>query len=87
MSRAAYFREWRAKHGARTGQIGRPISAPCGTPSAYKRHVRKRETPCSECRNAWRTYQQNRRKPLTGEAARSNFANHGTTTEGETNEL
>ena len=33
---------------------GRPVSQPCGTPAAYKRHLRHGETPCDDCRQAER---------------------------------
>jgi hypothetical protein len=36
--------------------MARPVSRPCGTRSAYKRHLRKSETPCDLCRlsnNEW----------------------------------
>ncbi len=52
MSSAAYQREWRARHGARTGQIGRPATQPCGTEAAYRRHLRHGEAPCEACRTA-----------------------------------
>lgn len=57
MSSAEYQRRWRAKHGAKTGQPGRPITQPCGTVAAYKRHQRKNETPCAACRQAYSAYQ------------------------------
>jgi hypothetical protein len=56
MSDAEYQRRWRAAHGARTGQIGRPATSPCGTVAAYKRHQRNGETPCAECRAANAAY-------------------------------
>lgn len=31
-----------------------PALQPCGTPAAYGRHLRKRETPCDDCREARR---------------------------------
>ena len=52
MSTAEYQRRWRAKHGARTGQPGRPATQPCGTLAAYRRHLQKGETPCDACRAA-----------------------------------
>lgn len=52
MSTADYQRAWRAKQGARTGHPGRPITKPCGTPAAYKRHIRNGEKPCDACRAA-----------------------------------
>lgn len=32
---------------------GRPASRECGTPAAYRRHLRRGETPCGACRAAW----------------------------------
>ncbi len=52
MSTAEYQRRWRASHGARTGQLGRPPTQPCGTLAAYRRHLRHGETPCAACRVA-----------------------------------
>lgn len=57
MSTADYQREWRAKQGARTGQPGRPATAPCGTVAAYKRHQRRQETPCDACKAAYSEHQ------------------------------
>lgn len=53
MSTADYQREWRARHGARTGKIGRPVTQPCGTTAAYRRHLRHNEPPCQPCKDAW----------------------------------
>ena len=61
MATAEYQREWRARNGARTGQPGRPITAECGTASAYRRHVRKQEEPCQPCRDAWAQYHRDMR--------------------------
>lgn len=36
-----------------TGKGGRPITEPCGTLAAYRRHKRKGEVPCAECRTAY----------------------------------
>lgn len=47
--RAEYMRRYRAKQGAKTGQMGPPPSSPCGTLAAYKRHLRKKEKPCPAC--------------------------------------
>jgi hypothetical protein len=58
MSRAEYHREWRARHGARTGQIGRPVTQPCGTVAAYKRHRKNGEQPCGPCLDAWNAKQR-----------------------------
>ena len=33
--------------------MNRPISKPCGTTAAYKRHRRHGETPCDACKAAW----------------------------------
>jgi hypothetical protein len=33
--------------------MSRPVTQPCGTVAAYKRHLRHGETPCSECKAAW----------------------------------
>src|SRR5689334_12187837 len=41
-------------------QPGRPITAPCGTASAYRRHLRYKEEPCDACRAAGRAYDQAR---------------------------
>jgi hypothetical protein len=32
--------------------MARPISQPCGTRSAYKRHLKHLQEPCRECKNA-----------------------------------
>jgi hypothetical protein len=57
MSTAAYQRAWRAKH--RSDQPpGRPVTAPCGSASAYKRHVRKGEPIDDACREAWNEWQR-----------------------------
>ena len=52
MSSAEYQRQWRARHGAGTRTIGRPVTKSCGTPAAYRRHLRAGETPCDACRVA-----------------------------------
>jgi len=31
---------------------------PCGTPAAYRRHLRHGEQPCDACRDAMRAYQK-----------------------------
>lgn len=46
-------RAYRARRGARPGMFGPPPSAPCGTPSAYRRHLRRGEATCQPCRDAW----------------------------------
>lgn len=38
--------------------VGRPITEPCGTVSAYKRHRRHGEQPCKPCREAWAAKQR-----------------------------
>ena len=60
MTAADRSRAYRASKGARTGQPGPPPSAPCGTVSAYKRHLRQGETPDDACRAAWAEYQRER---------------------------
>jgi hypothetical protein len=62
--KAEYQREWRARQGARTGKHGPAPSAPCGTRSAYNRHLRSGESPCELCREANGLYQKSRRKRL-----------------------
>lgn len=34
---------------------------PCGTPAAFKRHLRAGEEPCEACRRAWNEYKRARR--------------------------
>lgn len=58
MSRAEYMREWRARRGARTGVTGRRPTETCGTPAAYRRHLRNNEPTCTACRAAWATLQR-----------------------------
>ncbi len=60
MSSAEYQRRWRASKGARTGVPGRPVTAACGTVSAYKRHQSRQEPSCQPCREAWAGYQRER---------------------------
>lgn len=60
---AAYHRAWRAKRGARTGVIGRPATAPCGTIAAYRRHRShgmKAADIDTACNEAWNAYQRGR---------------------------
>jgi hypothetical protein len=38
-------------------------SAPHGSVSAYKRHLRHGEAPCEPCRKAWATYHRSRYTP------------------------
>jgi hypothetical protein len=61
VSTAEQQRAWRARHGARSGAMGRPAVAPCGTLAAHKRHVRHGEGPCDLCRLAARSDRQFRR--------------------------
>ena len=62
MSGAEYQRRWRAEKaqeaGREPGRAGRPVTAPCGTQAAYKRHQRNGEEPCDPCRAAWSAYQR-----------------------------
>lgn len=60
MSSADYQRAWRASKGAKTGQPGRPVTAECGTTTAYKRHQRKGEPIDTACADAWSAYQRDR---------------------------
>lgn len=52
---------------------GRATDFPCGTNQAYRRHARRREQPCEDCREAHRKhmadYHQKRKARVTGEAA------------------
>lgn len=38
--------------------VGRPITEPCGTVAAYKRHRKHGEDPCGPCKAAWATAQR-----------------------------
>lgn len=58
MSTAEYQRRWRASKGVRTGQLGRPVTEPCGTPAAYKRHKRNGEAVDDACREAYNADQR-----------------------------
>ena len=50
-------------------QLKRPQpTAPCGTLSAYQRHLRHRETPCRACRDAQNALQRERRRQKAGAA-------------------
>lgn len=60
VSNAARQRAYRARNGARTGEHGPKATAPCGTVSAYKRHLRHGEATCAPCAAAWATYQRER---------------------------
>jgi hypothetical protein len=57
MSTAEYQKAWRAKHG-QGGPVGRPVTAPCGTAAAYKRHQRRGEPVDAACREAWNAWQR-----------------------------
>lgn len=50
-------RAYRARHGA-TDKPGRPVTAPCGTVPAYKRHKRNGEPIDDACRQAYNTEQR-----------------------------
>ncbi len=66
MTAADRARRYRASKGANTGKHGPPPTAPCGNLSAYRRHLRHRETPCDACKPANAQAQaayQARRKP------------------------
>ena len=61
-SNADRQRAYRERKGSNVGgPPGPKPSAPCGTVSAYKRHLRHLETPCTECRAAWAEYHRNRK--------------------------
>lgn len=61
MSNADRQRRYRERKGARVGDHPGPVpSAPCGTVSAYKRHLRRHEPTDAACRAAWAEYQRNR---------------------------
>lgn len=60
-SNADRQRRYRQRNGARVGDHPGPLpSAPCGTVSAYKRHLRRREPPCVACKAAWAAYHRQR---------------------------
>jgi len=75
MSSAEYQRQWRARHGARTGEHGPPPSQPCGTVAAYQRHLRNDETPCAACKAAQNErmlrYRNQKRGKANGRAAQA----------------
>ena len=58
MNTAEDQRKWRASKGARTREPGRPITATCGTVSAYKRHKRNGEPVDAACRDAYNAAQR-----------------------------
>jgi len=76
VSNAARQRAYRARNGARTGEHGPKATAPCGTVSAYKRHLRHGEATCAPCAAAWATYQRERYHARTtqGDTMNSNTA-------------
>jgi hypothetical protein len=41
-----------------TKPVGRPVTRPCGTVPAYKRHKRRGEDACDECKAAWAAWQR-----------------------------
>lgn len=45
--------------------MARPVSKPCGTRSAYKRHLRRNETPCDDCRHANNVWHRQHRNDAT----------------------
>lgn len=50
---------WRNGRPARVQKVkkmGGPVTAPCGTRSAYERHLRRGEKPCMPCKVAKATY-------------------------------
>lgn len=61
MSTAEQQRGYRAAkalaEGRTPGRSGRPVSQPCGTVAAYKRHRRWGEEPCEDCRLTYNAYQ------------------------------
>ena len=61
VSSAEYQRRWRQAHGAVAGRVGRPVERLCGTVAAYRRHLRRGETPCQECKDANSAEQRERR--------------------------
>lgn len=62
MASAEYQRARRVRLAEQAGRApgvpGRPVTAPCGTVAAYKRHQRHGEPPCEACRAAWSEYQR-----------------------------
>jgi hypothetical protein len=59
MTAADRQRAYRLRNGA-SDRPGPAPSAPCGTVSAYKRHVRNGEPVDAGCRDAWNTYHRER---------------------------
>ena len=68
---AEYQRQRRAAkaiaEGREPGRSGPPVSQPCGTVAAYKRHQRHGEPPCEACRAAWSEYQRTLYKRRKGD--------------------
>lgn len=61
MTAADRQRAYRARKGADVGgPPGPKPSAPCGTVSAYKRHLRRAEAVCAACAAAWAQYHRDR---------------------------
>jgi hypothetical protein len=52
-----------------TRRPGRPREYPCGTPAAYRRHLRYGEKPCGECRRAHTQSSTERRQAARKQAA------------------
>lgn len=42
---------------------------PCGTPAAYRRHLRAKEPACEPCKEAWREQKNQRKDEQRSEAA------------------
>lgn len=57
---------YRLRKGSTPGAIGRPVTQPCGTVAAYKRHQRRQEPPCQPCRDAWAAWQRERYRARKG---------------------
>lgn len=56
-------RRYRERKGARVGGPPGPApSAPCGEPSAYRRHLRHGEPACDACKAGWAKYNRERKK-------------------------
>ena len=59
--RKKYKREWQERH--RRAKGVKPVKiAPCGTPSAYRRHLRNDEPIDDACRDAWNRQGREARK-------------------------
>ena len=79
MTAADRARAYRARNGARPGEHGPKPTAPCGTDSAYKRHLRHGEATCAPCAAAWATYQRERyhARKTQGDTMNSNTTGRG----------